>query len=220
MDEYFDNTGAVEQYSFDDSSSQDENVGEETVQQSDDSLQNTESDSGEQTEQSADDVKEDVSGEHTEQSSDDVKEDDSNIIDILSEIVKDKLKNEEVVSLDPDVSIENDTSISDNENVEKSDSDEVLENDKREVDKNVNQNDSENSIRSVETIENDYSPILGDILHALDIVSGNQETMIEAASQNSMNSGLESQSATNVLLIVIIVILLFDIVVHFIGRLF
>lgn len=133
------------------------------------------------------------------------------IIEILSDIVKEKMESnpdpEQVVS-------ENEKN--DLEIVENGD----LNNDINEDNKESFTVNSYNDSRSVETVQNDYSSVLGDILHALDNISGSQAIIIDAASQNTMNSGLNSQSATNVLLIVIILILLVDITVHFVRGIF
>lgn len=66
----------------------------------------------------------------------------------------------------------------------------------------------------------DYSGLLGDIIAKEDNMIENQEYLIAISEDNKINSTLESQSATNVLLMVVIVILLVDLLVHFIRGLF
>lgn len=66
----------------------------------------------------------------------------------------------------------------------------------------------------------DYSGLLGDIIAKEDNMIENQEYLIAVSDDNKINSTLESQSATNVLLMVVIVILLVDLLVHFIRGLF
>lgn len=66
----------------------------------------------------------------------------------------------------------------------------------------------------------DYSGLLGDIIAKEDNMIENQEYLIAISDDNKINSTLESQSATNVLLMIVIVILLVDLLVHFIRGLF
>lgn len=66
----------------------------------------------------------------------------------------------------------------------------------------------------------DYSGLLGDIIAKEDNMIENQDYLIAISEDNKINSTLESQSATNVLLMVVIVILLVDLLVHFIRGLF
>lgn len=66
----------------------------------------------------------------------------------------------------------------------------------------------------------DYSGLLGDIISRQDAVIENQEYLIAVSDDNNINSTLESQTATNVLLMVVIVILLVNILVKFVRGLF
>lgn len=66
----------------------------------------------------------------------------------------------------------------------------------------------------------DYSGLLGEIIAKQDNMIENQEYLIAVSDDNKINSTLESQSATNVLLMIVIVILLVDLLVHFIRGLF
>lgn len=76
----------------------------------------------------------------------------------------------------------------------------------------------EEEVSSGNTI--DYSGLLGDIIAKEDNLIENQEYLIAVSDDNKINSTLESQSATNVLLMIVIVILLVDLLVHFIRGLF
>lgn len=79
-------------------------------------------------------------------------------------------------------------------------------------------NDSSEEVSSGNVI--DYTNYFGDIISRQDNIIENQEYLIAVSDDNNINSPLESQSATNILLMVVIVILLTNILVKFIRGLF
>ena len=146
----------------------------------------------------------------------DVKEENQNIIDdaakegtnddFLKEVVK-FFMNE---NSNKDVDIQPDTSLEEHDKEKKENGEEVS---------NLNNQENEKSVSSGNA-DIDYSGLLGDIVGNQQTIIDNQQYLISVNDDNNINSGLNTQSCTNVLLMIIIVILLTDILVHFIRGLF
>lgn len=127
------------------------------------------------------------------------KEDDDFFKDVIKMLIQDKTDNE---------------SIEDDKENESEDSSESVP----ELVPDPTNDTVENDVSSGNAI--DYSGLLGDIISRQDNIIENQEYIIAVSDDNKINSTLESQSATNVLLMIVIVILLVDLLVHFIRGLF
>ena len=115
-----------------------------------------------------------------------------------------------------------------NENSNKNE-DEVPDTTLEEHDKEKRENEETKVIKDKEEIvksvssgnaDIDYTGLLGDIVGNQQTIIDNQQYLISVSDDNNINSALNSQSCTNVLLMIVIVILLADILVHFIRGLF
>ena len=146
----------------------------------------------------------------------DVKEENQNIIDdaakegtnddFLKEVVK-FFMNENSNKLEDEVP---DTTLEEHDKEKKENDDATIEEDKEENVKSVTSGNA----------DIDYTGLLGDIVGNQQTIIDNQQYLISVNDDNNINSALNSQSCTNVLLMIVIVILLTDILVHFIRGLF